>query len=182
LTVLVNELLDQAQLEAGRLKLKIGPVDLREMVDQVAARMTVLAQAKGLRLTCEVAADIPPLLAGDRDRLQQILFNLVSNAVKFTEAGTVQVDIHCSDSTQWAMVVTDTGPGIPVEARTRIFEPFGQVDSSMTRNHDGTGLGLSIVKQLTELMDGQISLESEAGQVSTLTVRLPLSQVRDTKN
>jgi signal transduction histidine kinase len=173
-TGLINELLDQAQLEAGKLKLNLAPFAPADIVDKVQSEMSVLAQAKGLTLTSYIAADIPANLSGDPMRLQQILINLVSNAIKFTEQGEIRVRLCRPDDHHWAIQVSDTGPGIPIEAQSHVFEPFGQVDGSMTRTHRGIGLGLSIVKQLTVLMGGQVALESEIGRGSTFTVRLPL--------
>jgi signal transduction histidine kinase len=130
-------------------------------------------------LTINIASEVPVILSGDEGRLQQILVNLVSNAIKFTQAGAVQVHIYCPDAAHWAMQVTDTGPGIPGEAHEYIFEPFRQVDGSVTRHYIGTGLGLSIVKQLTTLMAGRITLESQVGQGSTFTVLLPLLPLQE---
>jgi signal transduction histidine kinase len=177
LTNLVEELLDQAQVETGRVTLRLSPFALKDLVDQVEAKMRVLAQAKGLALTFDIAAEMSPLLLGDQHRLQQILVNLVSNAIKFTGAGAVAVRFYRPDPEHWAMQVSDTGPGIPKEAQAYIFEPFRQVDGSVTQEHKGTGLGLSIVKQLATLMGGQITLESEVGQGSTFTAVLPLETV-----
>ncbi len=177
LSHLVNELLDQAQLEAGRLKLNIQPFALADLVDDTLAKMNVLARAKGLNLTGDIAAGVPTTLYGDAARLQQILVNLVSNAIKFTPAGAVRIRLYCPDADHWAVQVSDTGSGIPVEAQAYIFEPFRQVDGSMTRAHTGTGLGLSIVKQLTTLMGGEITLESEVGRGSIFTVSLPLQPI-----
>jgi signal transduction histidine kinase len=178
LTGLVNELLDQAQLEAGKLKLDMRPFAPADVLDHTVAKLSVLAQAKGLTLTAGMAADVPATLSGDPARVQQVLVNLVSNAIKFTQAGTVQVRLYRPDAIYWAMEVSDTGPGIPFEAQAYIFEPFRQVDGSMTRAHIGAGLGLSIVKQLTTLMGGQVTLESEVGRGSTFTVQLPLSPIQ----
>jgi len=179
LTNMVNELLDQAQLEAGKLKLWIKPFAPQEVLDQVQAKMNVLAQAKGLSLVTSIDPTLPDRLSGDPIRLQQILVNLVSNAIKFTQAGAVQIDLFRVDSTHWALQVSDTGIGIPPEAQSHIFDPFGQVDGSMTRLQIGTGLGLSIVQQLTSLMGGQITLESEVGQGSTFTILLPLELIAE---
>jgi signal transduction histidine kinase len=179
LTGLVNELLDQAQLEAGRLKLKISRFSPIDIVDDTISKLNVLAQAKGLTLTTDIAPDVPVLLSGDPARLQQILVNLVSNAIKFTRAGEVQVRLYRPDPGHWALQVCDTGPGIPAEAQTYIFEAFRQVDGSATRLHTGTGLGLSIVKQLTTLMGGEVILESEVGRGSIFTVQLPLQLVAE---
>jgi signal transduction histidine kinase len=179
LTSLVTELLDQAQLEAGKLKLEIRAINPADIVENVQSRMYVLAQLKGLTLTTDIATDIPATLAGDQKRLEQILVNLVSNAIKFTEQGEVWIRLYRPNAVHWAIAVTDTGPGIPVEARTHIFEPFGQVDGSATRRYGGTGLGLSIVRQLVTLMGGEVTLESEIGKGSTFTILLPLEAVRE---
>ena len=145
-----------------------------ELIDEVEARMVVLAQAKALKLTTHLAADLPATLYGDPQRLEQIIVNLVGNAIKFTESGSIILRVCRPDKGHWAIKVSDTGPGIPPEAQTRIFEPFRQVDGSVTRLHKGTGLGLSIVKQLTSMMDGQIELDSQLGKGSTFSVILPI--------
>ena len=179
LTGMVNQLLDQARLDAGKIKLNIAPFDPQEMIRQVESKVNVLASSKGLTLSTEVAAGVPATLSGDEQRLQQILINLVGNAVKFTPAGAVQVRIYCPDADHWAISVSDTGPGIPPEMQEKIFEPFRRVDGSATRQHHGVGLGLSIVKRFTALMGGKIALESELGQGSTFSVLLPLIPQED---
>lgn len=176
-TRLVSELLDQAQLEAGQLKLKISSFAPTDIINGPLTTLEPLAQNKGLTLTSSLAPDLSPTLSGDLIRLQQILVNLVSNAIKFTNTGEIRVDIYQPDPFHWAMRVSDTGYGIPPEAQERIFEPFGQVDGSITRLHSGTGLGLSIVKQLTIIMGGQITLASQIGQGSTFTVTLPVNPI-----
>jgi PAS domain S-box-containing protein len=173
LTNLVNEIMDQAKLEAGKLELDIASLNLVEMMNDMQSKMVVLAQAKGLNLTTEIAAGMPIVILTDRHRLRQILINLVGNAIKFTDAGSVHVCVYRLDFGHWAIRVSDTGPGIPVEAQTRIFEPFRQVDGSITRVHGGTGLGLSIVKQLTTMMGGEVALESKLGQGCSFTIQLP---------
>lgn len=179
LTKMVNELLDQAQLEVGKVRLNVSSFNLAELLAQVEANMSVLAQAKGLSLATSLAPELPVTLLGDQNRLQQILVNLASNAIKFTRNGGVQIRLYRPDVAHWAITVTDTGPGIPEEAQAYIFEPFQQVDGSVTREHVGTGLGLSIVKQLVNLMEGEITLESELGQGSAFTVLLPLQTVEE---
>lgn len=171
---LVNELLDQARLEAGKLELQISTFTPKTLVEETCTRMEVLAQAKGLSLVREIAGDMPLTLWGDPMRLQQILVNLISNAIKFTSDGGIHVHVYRSDPKHWVIQVSDTGPGILKEAQSYIFEPFRQVDGSMTRRHQGSGLGLSIVKQLTSLMGGFVTLESEVGRGSIFTVLLPL--------
>lgn len=177
LTKLVNELLDQAQLEAGKLKLNPSVFTPAILVKDTLSRMSILAQSKGLRLTADISSNVPTTLSGDLVRLQQILVNLVSNAIKFTLQGSVHVSLYCPDSAHWAIQVADTGPGIPPEAQAYIFEPFRQMDGSITRASQGTGLGLSIVKQLTTLMGGKVLLESETDRGSIFTVILPLQLI-----
>lgn len=179
LTRLVNELLDEAQLEAGAVKLRIDSFAPGELLHKVESNMALMALNKGLAFTTSIAPDLPPVLAGDDSRLYQILINLVGNAIKFTPSGAVRVRLYCPDAERWAMEVSDSGPGIPPEARQYIFEPFQQLDSSMTREHRGTGLGLSIAKHLAELMGGSIALDSEVGRGSVFTVRLPLVRVAE---
>jgi PAS domain S-box-containing protein len=174
LTIMVNELLDAAQLEAHALRLRIRPFDPGEMLQRVENTLAVLAYNKGLQLTTSVSPDLPDTLLGDEPRLRQILINLLGNAIKFTDSGSVQVRLARIDDQWWAMEVRDTGSGIPADARQYIFEPFRQVDGSITREYRGTGLGLSIVKSLVELMGGAIRLESEVGRGSTFTLTLPM--------
>jgi len=174
LTSLVNELLNQARLDAGRFSLRRDIYVPADVLERVESKMIDLARSKGLNLVTGIAAAVPELVSGDPDQVQQILANLVGNAIKFTNEGTVTVHFDCPDPTHWALQVTDTGPGIPAEAQSYIFEPFRQVDGSITRVHQGAGLGLSIVKQLVDLMGGQISIASDLGQGSTFTVVLPL--------
>ena len=179
LSKLVDELLDQAQFETGKVQIDIEPFRLGDLISQVRTKMQVLAANRGLNLTFTIAPEMPTLLFGDINRLQQILVNLTSNAIKFTPSGSVDAYVYPVNSAHWAIKVSDTGPGIPDEAQAYIFEPFRQVDGSMTRQHGGTGLGLSIVKQLVTQMSGQITLQSEVGQGSTFTVFLPLMRVEE---
>jgi signal transduction histidine kinase len=179
LTGLVNELLDQAKLDSGNFSLHLNNFATTELVKPILTKMNGLAESKGLTLTSDITADMPATLFGDPVRLRQILINLVNNAIKFTQTGTVQVRLYRPDPGHWAMQVSDTGAGIQLEAQSSIFEPFWQVDGSVTREHQGAGLGLSIVKQLTTLMGGQIILESEIGQGSVFTVLLPLQPTQE---
>ena len=179
LTIMVKELLEQAQMSAGKLTLTRELFEPRALLDQVQVRMRVLAQKKDLTLSTHIAPEIPATLYGHPTQIQQILINLVGNAIKFTQQGEVQVYLCKPNETYWQIQVRDTGAGIPKQAQAQIFEPFGQVDDSLTREHSGTGLGLAIVKQLITLMQGKITLESEVGQGSAFTVLLPLISVPD---
>jgi len=176
---IVNDLLDQARIEAGELSLHPEPFSPNALADDLQTTIGVLAERKGLSLTVDVDEDVPRPLYGDKERLHQVLVNLATNAIKFTEEGGIHVRIGPADgdsSSYWAMEVSDTGPGISEEDEDIVFTPFQRIDDSMTREHTGVGLGLSIVKQLVELMDGHITLDSEPGRGSTFTVVLPLQQ------
>jgi signal transduction histidine kinase len=169
---LINDVLDLSKIEAGQLTL--APVDysLRELVLDVVSATEALAAEKELALEVEVPADLPRG-RGDERRLTQVLMNLVSNAIKFTEAGSVSIRAKVEDGS-FIVAVTDTGVGIAPEDRERIFEEFQQVDSSSTRKKGGTGLGLAIAKRIVELHGGRIWVESTAGQGSTFAFTLPL--------
>jgi signal transduction histidine kinase len=146
-----------------------------DLLTDVQIAMLPLAIRKELKLVTEMSGDLPSKLCGDPQRLNQIVSNLVVNAIKFTNQGSVRVGFTRPDQTHWAIQVSDTGPGIPPEAQERIFEAFWQVDGSTTRKVSrGVGLGLSIVQQLTALMEGQVSVRSELGTGSTFTVTLPI--------
>lgn len=172
---MINSLLDQAQIEAGTLKLRgegFAPSSLIAAVENI---MRLAAEAKGLELCSEIAPDLPSCLVGDADRIQQILLNLVENAIKFTSEGSVLLRLYLPGDGFWGIQVSDTGPGIPPEVQGYIFEAFRRGDESTTREKTGVGLGLSIVKQLAVLMGGDVQLASEMGRGSCFTVRLPLA-------
>jgi PAS domain S-box-containing protein len=174
LNTIIGELLDQAQIESRSVHLRNLPFSPTELAERVASTMTVLAQKKGIALRHSVAPELPETLLGDSKRLQQILINLTGNAIKFTDEGSVSIELLRPADNNWSIRISDTGTGIPKEAREYIFEPFRQVDNAITHYNRGTGLGLSITKQLVELMGGHISLESEVGRGSTFTVTLPI--------
>jgi PAS domain S-box-containing protein len=171
---LVAELIDQAQLDSGKLQLAITSFEPREVFGQVFNQLSVLAEAKELEFTRKIADDIPQSIIGDSQRLKQILVNLLANAVKFTESGSVNTQIYRVSETEWCMKVSDSGPGIPLEAMNVIFEPFRQLDHAARHIRKGYGLGLSISKQIVELMDGEIKVDSVLGSGTTFTVTLPL--------
>jgi PAS domain S-box-containing protein len=174
---LVNNLLDRAQIEAGALRLTVAPFSSSELLADVLKVMDVLARTRGLTLSGQVAEDVPDVLYGDWQRLNQILVNLLSNAIKFTEEGKVQVRMYLSDPEHWAIEVSDTGCGISRQGLADVFDPFRRGGDSA--KYGGSGLGLSIVKQLVEMMGGEVTVESEVGRGSVFTVMLPLGcQVR----
>jgi signal transduction histidine kinase len=137
--------------------------------------MSMLAAKKGLTFRVEIDPDLPTELYGDVNRLQQVLVNLTGNAIKFTKAGEVSVSLKRPAPAQWSIEVRDTGAGIPADEQKNIFEPFRQVNNSITRENRGSGLGLTITKQLVELMGGQISLESQIGLGSLFAITLPIT-------
>jgi signal transduction histidine kinase/DNA-binding response OmpR family regulator len=170
---LVDDILDFAKVEAGKLELASERFDLGLLVEAVSELMAPRAQAKGLELAALLAPDLPTHLVGDRDRLRQILLNLVGNAIKFTETGGVGIRIGRHDG-MIAIDVVDTGPGIPQGRRQAIFEEFEQADHSPARRHEGTGLGLAIVRRLAMLMGGSVGVDDRPGGGSVFRVVLPL--------
>jgi len=174
LQTLLNDVLDVSRIEAGKLLLEPLPSDAREIAQQAVDLLRDSAAAKGLALRLEVAQNVPPLVVVDPLRLQQVLLNLASNAVKFTDAGQVDLRV-CVEDKQLVFDVTDTGCGLSQAETARIFEAFEQADASVTRRHGGSGLGLTITRNLVALMGGAITVASRQGAGSTFTVRLPLS-------
>ncbi len=168
---LINDLLDFSKIEAGKLALEATEFRLRDTLDDALRTLALKADQKGLELGSSVAADVPDRLVGDAARLRQVVFNLVGNALKFTEQGEVVVKVtHQVDfarDTVLRFSVSDTGIGIPAEQQRRIFEAFEQADPSTTREYGGTGLGLAISAQLVEMMGGRLGVESEPGKGST---------------
>ena len=174
LTTMINELLDEAQIEARTLILRLQPCSPRATLEKAEASMSVLARNKGLALITNVEPGFPGTLTADEGRLQQILTNLIGNAIKFTKVGEVRVNLYQPDPAHWCVRVSDTGVGIEARDFARIFEPFQKLSNTLTRENRGTGLGLSITKQLVDLMGGQIGVESKLGSGSTFTVSLPV--------
>jgi len=177
LLALLNDILDIAKIEAGRIEVEDVEFDVGRLVVSATAPFQALADAKGVSLIIDVSPLAEGICRGDPTRLRQILANLVSNAVKFTEKGHVRVTVGREDRLLVASVA-DTGIGIPQTSLEAMFQPFSQVDASTTRRHGGTGLGLSISKQLAGLMGGAITVKSEPGLGSTFTVSLPIARVR----
>jgi signal transduction histidine kinase/DNA-binding response OmpR family regulator len=164
---IVNDVLDFSKIEAGKLELDVLTFSLDDVLDEIAALIAHRAGEKGLELVCRVDADVPTALIGDALRLRQVLTNLVTNAVKFTDRGDVRIAVSRGDSTdtrvQLRIDVTDSGIGMAPEQASRLFQPFTQADASTTRRYGGTGLGLAICKQLTALMGGSIDVQSTPG-------------------
>lgn len=170
LLVILNDILDYSRIESGKLRMEKTSFRLDETLNESTSALVVEAAAKGLTLSTHIHPDTPLTLVGDAGRLRQVLINLVANAVKFTAAGSIRVEIAPlrveADRVELKFTVADSGIGIPSEMRQIIFEAFTQVDQSTTRNYGGTGLGLSICSRLVEMMQGKIWVESELDQGS----------------
>jgi two-component system sensor histidine kinase/response regulator len=180
LLTILNDILDFSKIEAGKLDIENLELDMRSNVDDVGSIMAFQAAAKSLELVVNVRPEVPERVFGDPQRIRQCLLNLVGNAIKFTPAGEVVLEV-CLLGRQngRALVhfeVRDTGIGIPRESLDRLFQPFTQADSSTTRRFGGTGLGLSIVRKLVEMMGGQTGAQSEVGKGSTFWFTLPLEE------
>jgi PAS domain S-box-containing protein len=175
LLAVVNNVLDFSKLEAGRLQLDLGDFDLRELVRETMAMLASSAQAKSLHLGREVDSDVPVSVSGDRGRLRQVLVNLISNAIKFTTIGEVELHVRRDGGERLHFAVSDSGVGIEDGQAKSLFEAFTQADQSSTRRYGGTGLGLAISRELVQRMGGEIGGESRAGGGATFwfTAELP---------
>ena len=183
---LINDILDFSKVEAGRLELKHAPFDLDHVMDRLAGLFNDRVAQKDLKLHIAVAPQVPRQLTGDAGRLTQILTNLVGNAIKFTDEGEIAVGVDLDDSqpqdrSQVALKfqVNDTGLGIAADLLHSLFDPFTQVDSSLTRKTEGTGLGLAICRQLAKLMGGRIWAESTSGKGSTFSFTIMLETPKE---
>lgn len=179
---LIDDILDISKIEAGRIELVNQSLDLRELLSNIELTFKPQAIQKGLEFRTQLEPGMPAQLVGDGQRLEQIMTNLVSNAIKFTDRGHVTMTIRRAEGQKWQVEVSDSGIGIPAHALEFIFEKFRQVDGSSRRAYSGTGLGLAIVKELTVLMDGQIKAQSQPGTGSQFTVTLPLIDTERLRN
>lgn len=175
---IINNMLDFSKIEAGKFEITEEVFKIRDCVNHVIDTSMTIANGKGIKLSAYISDDIPEKLVGDELRIVQILNNLVSNAVKFTSIGFVRVEVYCTKQSgneiELTFFVIDTGIGVTLEEKEKMFKSFSQVDGSITRQYGGTGLGLYVTRQLVELMHGHIELESEKGKGSTFQVTLNL--------
>lgn len=175
---IVEDILDYSKAEAGKIEMRSAPMSLSNTLESVCLRLEPGACAKGLQLLREIDPTIPTTLMGDKTHIVRVMNNLVGNAVKFTERGSVKVTAELLDRTEsevrLRIAIEDTGIGMTTGQLEKVFEPFSQADGSLTRKYGGTGLGLAITHRLIELMDGRIEVYSEAGAGSTFTVYLNL--------
>jgi signal transduction histidine kinase len=177
-----SELLEQSQLDREMLPMQAVSFSPSKILKKITPEFRQDAEGKGLQFDEQIAPELPEMLWGIPSRVEQILYHLISNAIKFTPTGSICVTLLRLDEGHWAMRVSDTGIGIPKEHRESIFEPFRQVDESIAREYGGMGLGLSIVKRLTASMKGKIRVESEPGKGSTFTVTLPFVEPESRRN
>ncbi len=174
LLLLINDILDLAKIEAGRMELVETPFDLRAWVQDTEKQVRGLADEKGIELRVDVDEDLPDVIVADPDRLRQIALNLLSNAIKFTRVGQVTYTLRLAPHNRWQIVVVDTGIGIASHKQETIFDEFSQGDNTSRREFGGTGLGLSIVRNLCLMMGGSVRVSSTVNEGSTFTVTLPL--------
>lgn len=176
---LINDILDLAKIESGTMSVEVQQINFRELQNHIERNFSQVAQNKGLNFTVELDDNLPPVITQDPKRLQQILKNLLGNALKFTEQGSVKLTISMADDVvprnnpMIAFAVSDTGIGIPMEKQKIIFEAFQQADGTTSRRYGGTGLGLSISRDLAQLLGGSLELSSQAGKGSIFTLYLP---------
>jgi PAS domain S-box-containing protein len=176
---IMNDILDFSKIEAGKLELESQPFRLKTCVQEAINLLTPKAAEKELQINCHYQDQLPEFVLGDITRLRQILINLLSNGIKFTEVGAVSITVTATGESELQFAVQDTGIGIPNERRDRLFQAFSQVDSSVSRQYGGTGLGLAICKKLSEQMGGKIWVETEAGQGSTFYFTIQAPSVAD---
>lgn len=185
LLALINDILDFSRIEAGQLRIQPQPFELQPLLRSLFQSLSPRARQKGLLLSWQVAPEVPAAFCGDAGRLRQVLGNLIDNALKFTESGSVSLQVSCHHSEAVScrlhFAVRDTGPGVPEAQQHLLFERFSQLDSSLTRRHGGTGLGLAICRQLVTAMGGEIGLDSPPGQGACFWfwLDLPLAAAED---
>src|SRR6188768_2991971 len=174
LLALINDILDITRIEAGRMPLNLSTFDVPELVNEVMSELEPIIRRSTLRVTARMARNLRPLKS-DRQKVKQVVLNLLSNALKFTQAGAVTISASYDDKKRWiAIAVQDTGVGIAAENQAKVFEDFRQLDASPTRGYGGTGLGLSICRRLGQMLGGAIDLRSNVNKGSVFTLRLPV--------
>lgn len=180
---IINDILDLAKLEAGRIEIDIKPMDPSLMVERVIGLLSHQADEKNLKFDFKISDEVPDRIRGDELRLRQVLINLATNAIKFTHEGSVTIGVYVSPfkngARGWVLEVKDTGIGIPENKQSVLFDRFTQVDTTHTRHHGGVGLGLAICRELVQRMDGIIEVDSKENAGTIITVQLPLDEAGD---
>jgi signal transduction histidine kinase len=174
---LINDILDLAKIESGSLQVFLSPMSPHKVIRETAESVRSLADNKNIYLNVQISDDVPEIVLGDANKLQQIFVNLLSNAIKFTDNGGVTVNVQILDSNHWQVRVRDTGIGMNPDGTALIFEPFQQLDNTDKRKYKGTGLGLAITQRLVQTLGGTIEVESKLGEGSTFSVRLPRAHI-----
>ncbi len=179
---MINDLLDLAKVQAGRMELHIEPVSVPQLCDSLVSAFSLLAKKKRIKMKTQVASDVPVIVT-DGGKVQQVLYNFMSNAVKFTPArGQIEIYAAMLDAGTVRIAVSDTGCGIAEADREAIFEKFRQVDGSLTRETPGSGLGLTISKELAQMLAGSIGMESQVGIGSTFWLDIPAKLTPEEKH
>lgn len=183
---IINNILDFSKLQAGKFTIENREFSFHQLMDKMVKVNRPQVEAKGLKLLCSVASDIPDMIIGDELRLTQVLNNLLSNAIKFTSVGQIAINVtktmEIDDTIELFFMVIDTGIGIADNERDKLFKSFSQVDASITRKFGGTGLGLSIVKSLVNMMGGEINVESQKGKGSTFSFSVRMKRAGERKD
>ncbi|HWB54463.1 MAG TPA: ATP-binding protein, partial [Tepidisphaeraceae bacterium] len=171
---LINDLLDLAKIEAGRMEIRSEPLSLNDLFEGLTSVLKPLCEAKNVRIQTDIAGDVP-VMKTDPAKLQQVLYNLLANAIKFSPAGgQIELTAARENNSFVKISVVDHGPGIAEEKQAMIFEKFRQIDGGVTREHSGTGLGLAISRELTGLIGGEIGVQSQPGQGASFWLIIPL--------
>jgi CheY-like chemotaxis protein/signal transduction histidine kinase/CHASE3 domain sensor protein len=173
LLTLINDILDLSKIEAGHIEIHAESLSVDRMIKSLVPQFQPVAEQKGLIFEVSTSPDCPPIVETDRQRLEQVLKNLLSNAFKFTEQGSVQLHVSCDAHGDFVFAVSDTGIGISADQQARIFEAFQQADGTISRKYGGTGLGLSISLELSRLLGGSIAVDSQVGRGSTFSLTIP---------
>ena len=174
LKALINDILDIARIETGQLEIRLEDVNLLDSLEKGVEHLRLQAQGRSIRVDLEIHPSVPPIVKADQHRLRQILSHLLSNALKFTHFGKINVEASVQDEEQVVIGITDTGIGIDTADLERIFDPFEQVDSSATRSYEGVGLGLTLSRRLARTLGGDVTVHSQVGEGSTFSLILPL--------
>ena len=182
---IINDILDFSKIESGKMEIENIEIEIEELLDEVVSLFSIRSSESKVALVVDVANDVPKIILGDPTRIRQILMNLVGNAFKFTETGSIRVNLEttsANSSFELKFSIQDTGIGIPESAKNKLFQSYEQVDNSTTRKYGGTGLGLSICKHLAELMEGEIGIDSSAGEGSTFWFTIPAQPASNNGN